>query len=184
VTTTLAIRLGRLWWKRNDEMQTDADNRDVEASAGRNKDGVGAEARPIEHEYQVASTVKFSWLAAYFLFSLLLTVFNKLVLGVVVWPDRLLPRLIVLTVAAVSFPMAAHVPSHHLLVSRHTRAPQMRLLRTVPAGLAGNVGAFQILSSLHRQHCYIKSIPVSYIVTVEILPPELAMTSYSFLSTN
>jgi hypothetical protein len=34
-----------------------------------------------EPEYQTPTTVKFIWLGAYFLFSMLLTMYNKLVLG-------------------------------------------------------------------------------------------------------
>lgn len=37
----------------------------------------------IDHEYSIPSAVKFTWLGTYFLFSLILTLYNKLVLGVV-----------------------------------------------------------------------------------------------------
>lgn len=53
---------------------------DVEASAA------GSE-RPrdqnLDHEYSIPSTIKFTWLGTYFFFSLLLTLYNKLVLGMV-----------------------------------------------------------------------------------------------------
>ena len=44
-----------------------------------------AEARPqnLDHEYSIPSTVKFTWLGTYFMFSLTLTLYNKLVLGMV-----------------------------------------------------------------------------------------------------
>ena len=53
---------------------------DLEAEAGR------AELprdRNLDHEYSVPSTIKFAWLGTYFFFSLLLTLYNKLVLGMV-----------------------------------------------------------------------------------------------------
>ena len=37
----------------------------------------------LDHEYSVPSTLKFTWLGVYFLFSLMLTLYNKLVLGMV-----------------------------------------------------------------------------------------------------
>lgn len=37
----------------------------------------------LDHEYSVPSHVKFTWLGTYFFFSLLLTLYNKLVLGMV-----------------------------------------------------------------------------------------------------
>lgn len=37
----------------------------------------------VDHEYSIASTVKFTWLGTYFFFSLILTLYNKLVLGTV-----------------------------------------------------------------------------------------------------
>lgn len=37
----------------------------------------------LDHEYTIPSTIKFTWLGTYFLLSLLLTIYNKLVLGVV-----------------------------------------------------------------------------------------------------
>lgn len=37
----------------------------------------------LDHEYSVPSTMKFAWLGTYFFFSLLLTLYNKLVLGMV-----------------------------------------------------------------------------------------------------
>ncbi|KAL6837042.1 triose-phosphate transporter family domain-containing protein [Trichoderma camerunense] len=40
----------------------------------------------IDHEYSIPSAVKFTWLGTYFLFSLILTLYNKLVLGVFHFP--------------------------------------------------------------------------------------------------
>jgi hypothetical protein len=56
---------------------------DLEAEAGR------AELprdRNLDHEYSVPSTIKFAWLGTYFFFSLLLTLYNKLVLGMFHFP--------------------------------------------------------------------------------------------------
>jgi hypothetical protein len=38
-------------------------------------------ATKLEPEYETPTTVKFIWLGAYFLFSMLLTMYNKLILG-------------------------------------------------------------------------------------------------------
>ena len=63
------------------EFKAEADDGDVESDAG------GSAPPPagqnLDHEYSVANTVKFTWLGTYFFFSLLLTLFNKLVLGMV-----------------------------------------------------------------------------------------------------
>ncbi|KAL7796882.1 triose-phosphate transporter family domain-containing protein [Trichoderma ceciliae] len=40
----------------------------------------------LDHEYSIPSTVKFTWLGTYFFFSLILTLYNKLVLGVFHFP--------------------------------------------------------------------------------------------------
>lgn len=40
-----------------------------------------SDARPVEVEYETPNTVKGVWLGTYFFFSLLLTLYNKLVLG-------------------------------------------------------------------------------------------------------
>lgn len=53
---------------------------DMEANAGRSD---AASQSNLDHEYSIPSTVKFTWLGTYFLLSLLLTIYNKLVLGVV-----------------------------------------------------------------------------------------------------
>ena len=53
---------------------------DLEQDAAR---ADGPKDKNIDHEYSVASTVKFAWLGTYFFFSLLLTLYNKLVLGMV-----------------------------------------------------------------------------------------------------
>ncbi|KAF5136597.1 putative sugar phosphate/phosphate translocator [Metarhizium anisopliae] len=51
---------------------------DVEASAGRSET---SRDQNLDHEYSIPSTIKFTWLGTYFFFSLLLTLYNKLVLG-------------------------------------------------------------------------------------------------------
>lgn len=53
---------------------------DVEASAGRAEP---PKNQNIDHEYSIPSTVKFAWLGTYFFLSLLLTLYNKLVLTMV-----------------------------------------------------------------------------------------------------
>jgi hypothetical protein len=40
-----------------------------------------SDARPVELEYETPNTVKGIWLGTYFFFSLLLTLYNKLILG-------------------------------------------------------------------------------------------------------
>lgn len=57
-----------------------ADDRDIESDAGRPEPPPD---KNLDHEYSVANTVKFTWLGTYFFFSLLLTLYNKLVLGMV-----------------------------------------------------------------------------------------------------
>ncbi|KAL2684791.1 hypothetical protein Neosp_005880 [[Neocosmospora] mangrovei] len=51
---------------------------DLESHAGRAEP---PKNQNLEHEYSIPSTVKFAWLGTYFFFSLLLTLYNKLVLG-------------------------------------------------------------------------------------------------------
>jgi hypothetical protein len=53
---------------------------DLENDAGHTEPPKG---QNLDHEYSVASTVKFAWLGTYFFFSLLLTLYNKLVLTMV-----------------------------------------------------------------------------------------------------
>lgn len=53
---------------------------DIEAEGGRSD---VPKSQNLDHEYSVPSTVKFAWLGTYFFFSLLLTLYNKLVLGMV-----------------------------------------------------------------------------------------------------
>ncbi|KAJ4308877.1 hypothetical protein N0V84_011838 [Fusarium piperis] len=51
---------------------------DLESHAGRAEP---PKNQNLDHEYSIPSTVKFAWLGTYFFFSLLLTLYNKLVLG-------------------------------------------------------------------------------------------------------
>lgn len=59
---------------------------DVEGAAGRAE---LPKNNNLEHEYSIPSTVKFAWLGTYFFFSLLLTLYNKLVLGMVSYQSQL-----------------------------------------------------------------------------------------------
>lgn len=63
-----------------DDAETKAAHSDVEASAGRPEP---SSEQNLDHEYSIPSTIKFTWLGTYFFFSLLLTLYNKLVLGMV-----------------------------------------------------------------------------------------------------
>lgn len=54
-------------------------NYDMEANATRND----PKNQNLEHEYSIPAAIKFTWLGTYFMFSLMLTIYNKLVLGVV-----------------------------------------------------------------------------------------------------
>lgn len=54
-------------------------NYDMEAAATRND----PKNQNLEHEYSIPPAIKFTWLGTYFMFSLMLTIYNKLVLGVV-----------------------------------------------------------------------------------------------------
>ncbi|OAA73539.1 hypothetical protein ISF_00440 [Cordyceps fumosorosea ARSEF 2679] len=56
---------------------------DPEADAGRLE---AISQSNLDHEYSIPSAVKFTWLGTYFLLSLLLTIYNKLVLGVFKFP--------------------------------------------------------------------------------------------------
>lgn len=65
-----------------------SEERDLETKGELDLESHGARAEPpknqnLEHEYSIPSTVKFAWLGTYFFFSLLLTLYNKLVLGMV-----------------------------------------------------------------------------------------------------
>ncbi|KAK8146736.1 UAA transporter [Beauveria asiatica] len=56
---------------------------DMEANIDRSE---AASQSNLDHEYSIPSAVKFTWLGTYFLLSLLLTIYNKLVLGVFKFP--------------------------------------------------------------------------------------------------
>lgn len=68
----------------NGDEKNDDENYDLEARAGvvqaQNTDDSSAQ-KPVE--YSISPQVKFAWLSTYFLCSLVLTLYNKLVLGVV-----------------------------------------------------------------------------------------------------
>ncbi|RSL67207.1 hypothetical protein CEP54_003400 [Fusarium duplospermum] len=68
-----------------------SEERDLETKGELDLESHGARAEPpknqnLEHEYSIPSTVKFAWLGTYFFFSLLLTLYNKLVLGMFHFP--------------------------------------------------------------------------------------------------
>lgn len=70
-----------------DEKGVDASQYDVESRAGiTNNLKDKTVEKPVE--YSISPNVKFAWLSAYFFFSLILTLYNKLVLGVVCPPCR------------------------------------------------------------------------------------------------
>ena len=62
------------------EQELKREQMDIEDTAGREPATTG---QNLEHEYSIPTTVKFTWLGTYFFFSLLLTLYNKLVLGMV-----------------------------------------------------------------------------------------------------
>lgn len=66
---------------------------DVEANV---QSGEGLEEKPSgELEYETPNAVKFLWLGTYFFFSLMLTLYNKLVLGSVssLWTEIIYERI-------------------------------------------------------------------------------------------
>lgn len=69
--------------EREQEREAKSEDPDVEASAGHQPPSKGAN---LDHEYSIPSTVKFAWLGTYFFFSLALTLYNKLVLGMFHFP--------------------------------------------------------------------------------------------------
>lgn len=62
------------------EQEIKREQMDIEDTAGREEAPKG---QNLDHEYTIPSHVKFAWLGTYFFFSLLLTLYNKLVLGMV-----------------------------------------------------------------------------------------------------
>ncbi|KAF7545351.1 hypothetical protein G7046_g9584 [Stylonectria norvegica] len=65
------------------DRETKTENMDLENDAGRPEP---AQDQNLDHEYSIPSTIKFAWLGTYFFFSLLLTLYNKLVLGTFHFP--------------------------------------------------------------------------------------------------
>lgn len=63
-----------------EEVDTKQINHDIEAGARHSEP---SRDQNLDHEYSIPSTIKFTWLGTYFFFSLLLTLYNKLVLGMV-----------------------------------------------------------------------------------------------------
>ena len=80
-----------------DEKNDDSKNFDIEARAGVVESQTDPKTSEKPVEYSVSANVKFGWLTAYFFFSLILTLYNKLVLGVVRL-DTLLAHDLVLTI--------------------------------------------------------------------------------------
>ncbi|OAQ73462.1 triose-phosphate transporter family domain-containing protein [Pochonia chlamydosporia 170] len=66
-----------------EEVDTKQINHDVEAGARHSEP---SRDQNLDHEYSIPSTIKFTWLGTYFFFSLLLTLYNKLVLGMFHFP--------------------------------------------------------------------------------------------------
>jgi hypothetical protein len=58
-----------------EERDLKSDDLEAGKSHGDSKD------QNLDHEYSIPSAVKFTWLGTYFFFSLVLTLYNKLVLG-------------------------------------------------------------------------------------------------------
>ncbi|KID87488.1 Drp1p [Metarhizium guizhouense ARSEF 977] len=73
----------RLLSQRENDDSKRSSQEDVEASAGRSET---SRDQNLDHEYSIPSTIKFTWLGTYFFFSLLLTLYNKLVLGMFHFP--------------------------------------------------------------------------------------------------
>ncbi|UNI23633.1 hypothetical protein JDV02_009440 [Purpureocillium takamizusanense] len=65
------------------DRESKVEGHDVEGAAGQEEP---PQDQNLDHEYSIASTVKFTWLGTYFFFSLLLTLYNKLVLGMFAFP--------------------------------------------------------------------------------------------------
>ncbi|KAJ5530259.1 Drug/metabolite transporter [Penicillium freii] len=63
----------------NDSLSIPASD-DLESNR-KNEDTTNTTNTTVELEYQTPMTVKFIWLGSYFLFSMLLTLYNKLLLG-------------------------------------------------------------------------------------------------------
>lgn len=104
--------------------QTSDSTYDMEANAGREEPP--QDEKNLGHEYTIPTAVKFTWLGAYFVLSLLLTIYNKLVLGVVrdiLNASRTRCNLenlkTVANIGLVSLPMAPHVPPHVGFRPRH-----------------------------------------------------------------
>ena len=90
-------------------------------------------ATTLEPEYQTPTTMKFVWLGAYFLFSMLLTMYNKLILGSVSMVLRTcLSRLTM--VSTVQIPLAPNVSTYQLRLGRHLRIVEAWILQIVQIG--------------------------------------------------
>lgn len=119
-----------------DEKGDEHDEYDVEARAGSSAASAPVNSQTADKsqekpvEYSTSPSVKFGWLSAYFFFSLILTLYNKLVLGVVrrsVPDSRLRGKVAALLRPAINLeitpltcyppvpvPLAAHCPPRDL----------------------------------------------------------------------
>ena len=139
-----------------DEKNPDTSDFDVEARAGvaqsQTESGSSSE-KPVE--YSVSPNVKFGWLTTYFFFSLILTLYNKLVLGVVRLgtPPPAFASLVgscALTRHLVPFPMAPHSPPCHLRLSRLLWSVADGLLHHVPPRQAREPHPARLQLALHH----------------------------------
>jgi hypothetical protein len=66
-----------------DDRKTEASDLDddIEAFAGQPTPVPAPKGENLDHEYSISNSVKFAWLAGYFVLSLGLTIYNKLVLS-------------------------------------------------------------------------------------------------------
>lgn len=115
------------------------------------RDGQG-EKRNIELEYETPNTIKFLWLGTYFFFSLMLTLYNKLVLGSVRIASGMIsgPRTGAnASISTVQVPMAVDQSARNLRLGGDGRPTKAGLLQALALGTKGASDLGCVFGPLH-----------------------------------
>ena len=127
------------------------------------RDGQG-EKRNIELEYETPNTIKFLWLGTYFFFSLMLTLYNKLVLGSVRidFHGRVhaLQSGTNASISIVQVPMAVDQFTRDLRLSWDSCPAEAGLLQALALGTKRACDTSCIFGPVHSEHCRVQSVAV------------------------
>jgi hypothetical protein len=140
----------------NDEYSSIANSHDLEADR---KDEQSS--RTTEPEYQTPTSVKFMWLGSYFFFSMLLTLYNKLILGSVRMNTLKMTMPSTDNLASiVQIPLAINMHAYDICFNRNPRTTEAWSLQAIKTWPKRTLDLGRILCALHCQYCDVKPILV------------------------